>query len=236
MLKVGWIIWISVQWFVQSRVNAEVHCTVDDYGSFIADPKACEKFYFCDHTGAATSVYCPQGMWFNTKKGICDLPSNVNCVIQDDDNSPFDEEPADCPTHDTTFVTFLPSKVNCRHYYLCYHGRAFKQECITELHWNPKKNRCDFPSKAKCSIQPPKPRCPAHGKDLIPHPSECDYFYYCINGYVSLQQCPFYHHWDVETQSCQWKNRAKCISDPEDDSVKYKSSSKKMKKRRQQIN
>lgn len=152
ILPLGWIIWISVQWFVQSRVNAEVHCTVDDYGSFIADPKACEKFYFCDHTGAATSVYCPQGMWFNTKKGICDLPSNVNCVIQDDDNSPFDEEPVDCPTHDTTFVTFLPSKVNCRHYYLCYHGRAFKQECITELHWNPKKNRCDFPSKAKCSV------------------------------------------------------------------------------------
>lgn len=54
------------------------------------------------------------------------------------------------------------------------------------------------------------PICPSRGLKFFPHPRQCDYFIYCLNGHSSVQQCPFYHHWDVDSQSCKWRNLARC--------------------------
>lgn len=63
------------------------------------------------------------------------------------------DEPVTCPSVDTNSITFLPSKVDCNRYYICYHGNPIRQQCITEMHWNPSTNKCDRPENAKCQVK-----------------------------------------------------------------------------------
>jgi len=46
--------------------------------------------------------------------------------------------------------------------------------------------------------------------EFFPHPDNCNYFYYCIKGFLTLQQCPFYYGWDIERRSCVQIGVAKC--------------------------
>lgn len=57
-----------------------------------------------------------------------------------------------CPVHDANIIKFVASKINCHHYYICYHGRAMRQECSDGLHWNVKANKCDRATDAKCNV------------------------------------------------------------------------------------
>lgn len=67
-------------------------------------------------------------------------------VIEDD------QEEIVCPMHDLDVIQFVASKINCRQYYICYHGRAVLQECSEKLHWNAKANKCDRPKDAACNV------------------------------------------------------------------------------------
>lgn len=100
-------------------------------------------------------------------------------------------------------------------YYMCYHNTPLRMACASNLHWNNKINKCDTPENAQCSItQMPInfPICPRDKIELFAHPSNCEWFLYCYHGHMTVQQCPFYYHWDVQTKSCQLKNLAKCFS------------------------
>ncbi|XP_055905710.1 probable chitinase 10 [Eupeodes corollae] len=131
-----------------------------------------------------------------------------------------------CPLNDAKMLTFLRHPFECHRYYICYHGVPVAQECISELHWNAKTNRCDFPENSGC-INPTvvpfpstKPStfttgmmitCPFRGEQIYAHPVNCNYFIYCINGYATVQQCPFYHHFDVRSRRCLWQTVATCV-------------------------
>lgn len=69
---------------------------------------------------------------------------------------PIDHNPAEetvsCPFKDKHEIKFIASNVDCQRYYICYHGRAHRMECIDELHWNPLEKKCDIPERAKCKV------------------------------------------------------------------------------------
>lgn len=137
-----------------------------------------------------------------------------------------------CPnTDDPSQVIFMANNDSCTDYYLCYHGHAMQMQCTNELHFNAKTGQCDLPENAHCAVSleqlwlPPGDRliesllqldqfashkCLPHMTDFFPHPDKCSYFYYCIKGFLTLQQCPFYYGWDIERRSCVHLNVAKC--------------------------
>lgn len=165
--------------------------------TFIVNPKGCKYFFSCKN-GASVGAYCPHGLWFNPKEGICDLPQHVDCHFDDPvttttsttattttvrptrttwtwsastiktttslvtTHSPTsttslpivdgDQDETVCPTFDADAIQFVASKINCRHYYICYHGRAVRQECSKGLHWNAKANKCDRSADAECNV------------------------------------------------------------------------------------
>lgn len=57
-----------------------------------------------------------------------------------------------CPQQDTHTIQFVASKIDCRHYYICYHGSAVRQECSAELHWNAETNKCVSIANAGCNV------------------------------------------------------------------------------------
>lgn len=97
-------------------------------------------------------------MWFNFDAGICDQPKNVYCTLDTEPpnanaHAEQDEENVSCSfTNDLPAVKFIPSKIDCGRYYICYHGQAIKQHCIDNLHWNAADNKCDQPSNAHCQV------------------------------------------------------------------------------------
>lgn len=62
------------------------------------------------------------------------------------------------------------------------------------------------------STKQPQSICNGSVARFLPHPTECQNFIFCKNGIASIQQCPFYHHWDIVTESCKWKQFAVCNS------------------------
>lgn len=62
------------------------------------------------------------------------------------------DEPVNCPSVDTNSITFIASKVDCNRYYICYHGTPVRQQCISEMHWNPTILKCDKPENSKCQV------------------------------------------------------------------------------------
>nr|XP_012230502.1 PREDICTED: peritrophin-1-like [Linepithema humile] len=47
----------------------------------------------------------------------------------------------------------IPHPSNCKHYFVCDHGRAIVMECPEGLHFNPDKKVCDFPASAGCKAE-----------------------------------------------------------------------------------
>lgn len=47
---------------------------------------------------------------------------------------------------------------------------------------------------------------------IIPHPTECELYFYCVNGLPQVQQCPFLYHFDYEEQTCIIRDRAHCFA------------------------
>lgn len=135
---------------------------------------------------------------------------------------------------DSNDLVFFANPQNCYQYFMCYHGQALVQECSTNLYWNAKIGKCDLPSKVEC-IQPVDDFansvqvatagesyvssddsisiCPHYGHHIFPHMQRCDFFIYCVNGYVIIQQCPFFHYFDVESGRCKLRTHALCIKD-----------------------
>uniref|UniRef100_A0A1I8QE94 Chitin-binding type-2 domain-containing protein n=1 Tax=Stomoxys calcitrans TaxID=35570 RepID=A0A1I8QE94_STOCA len=134
---------------------------------------------------------------------------------------------------ESTSLVFIANPQNCYQYFMCYHGQALVQECSTNLYWNSKIGKCDLPSNVQC-LQPgqdatnggdistsfvEKPAqsgdsfCPLYGHHIFPHMERCDLFIYCVKGYAVLQQCPFFHYFDVESARCKLRTRALCVKD-----------------------
>ncbi|XP_075161036.1 uncharacterized protein LOC142233855 [Haematobia irritans] len=122
-----------------------------------------------------------------------------------------------CPiTDDPNQIVLITNSNSCSDYYVCYHGHAIGMHCMDHLHFNAATGKCDFPENAKCRLANQAPsefnKCLPHMTEFFPHPNKCNYFYYCIKGYQTLQQCPFYYGWDIEKRTCIHMSQAKCYS------------------------
>ncbi|BFF96442.1 probable chitinase 10 [Drosophila madeirensis] len=118
-----------------------------------------------------------------------------------------------CPIiDDPSQVILMASNESCTSYYLCYHGHAMEMNCNNNLYFNALTGQCDHADNVQCALEDPRVhKCLSHMTEFFPHPDKCNYFYYCIKGFLTIQQCPFYYGWDIERRSCVQINVAKCF-------------------------
>ncbi|XP_069691258.1 peritrophin-1-like [Periplaneta americana] len=118
-----------------------------------------------------------------------------------------------CPASDpVNGSVYFPDACNCTSFYQCSHGKAILQVCPVGLHWNIKKNQCDWPDKAGCV----PPSCP--GKDptvplFFPNPRSCETYFQCSNGILYCRQCPPGLHFNTQLNVCDYSYNVKCSTE-----------------------
>lgn len=133
------------------KVPAPNPCEGLANGTFVTNPAGCKYFFHC-RDGHPVEAFCPSDMWFNSDSGICDVRLNVVCHL---DNSKLPTDPRElilCPVKDNKEIKYIASTVDCKRYYVCYHGKPVQLECASDLHWNDAKKQCDLADNANCSV------------------------------------------------------------------------------------
>ncbi|KAH8371699.1 hypothetical protein KR093_008561, partial [Drosophila rubida] len=119
-----------------------------------------------------------------------------------------------CPRADNPHqLVLLAHDQSCSDYFICYGGQPIAMHCAPTLHFNVLTGKCDKAEIVKClrSSIAVRDQCKKHTVDIYPHPDNCNYFYYCRNGFLLLQQCPFFYGWDYVKRSCVAIRQAKCF-------------------------
>ncbi|KAK9747296.1 Chitin binding Peritrophin-A domain [Popillia japonica] len=108
----------------------------------------------CDRDRTPHVINCPDGLYWNKERRICDFRSNVVCGPSQTTEVSNTESTTltsigdvcgniNCP-YPSVNVTYLPSTV-CTKYCMCdWFGTAHVLDCPDGLHWNPLLSTCDL--------------------------------------------------------------------------------------------
>lgn len=225
----------------------EIVCpqTQESYPTFFPYPGNCAKYFECSN-GMSIEMVCPSGLQFNVDLNVCDFPRNVKCYsspkideIQKENNPEIEnDQKLSCPEVDGWESVFILHPNDCGKYYECSNGVAIEMSCPKGLHFNTKKNVCDFPRNASCrisekrideendeekdseevsfvnsedSVLQPHPDCEDKEEGLSYADSEnCSKFFICDNGYRLTFTCPGMLHYNQELKVCDFPKYAGC--------------------------
>jgi hypothetical protein len=162
----------------------------------------CSLYY--NHCSLTWS-HCPGNLHFNEATYTCDHPCTAGCKDRRDigECCPADGEVYEDPC-------------SCDMYYLCTNGIKEPVKCEEGLQYNSTSRRCDyscsggcpklFAGKPECCASTsgkPEPQCPSTMHPIfLPHPSNSQFFYKCLNGVRSCMRCPLQHRWNTDMDIC----------------------------------
>ncbi|KAG0414291.1 hypothetical protein HPB47_008572 [Ixodes persulcatus] len=115
-------------------------CSKD--GSF-RDPIHCGRFFTC-LDGRKTEMNCPEMLRFNEVEGVCDWPRNVPCTTWQP-KPPGVEINSRGRVVCTADEGYFPSPRDCREFYRCHRGSAYRFDCPRGLIYNRRFKVCDWP-------------------------------------------------------------------------------------------
>lgn len=139
-------------------------------------PTECAKYYKC-YMGKAFVIKCPKGQHWGQRLNRCDHPSLAHCTsikhaasFNDDE----EREKMNSITHDADYIIRdercdeniedidrshpiqFAHPSDCQMFYKCFESFAYKVNCPEGLHFNVKKQECDYAHVAECnsSVEP----------------------------------------------------------------------------------
>ncbi|GAB0090138.1 hypothetical protein DMENIID0001_048270 [Sergentomyia squamirostris] len=167
-------------------------------------PGDCNGFIYCAEDGREAAGRCVDGLHFrpgaNPGEGVCTYPT-------EDDDCGVSETERECGATD-----FWEERVTqtCNRYVRCVNGVTETRECDSNLHWDSVTQQCRTPALADC----PYPICTENYEgDLehLPHPTDCNLYFICVNMTPIERACGPGFHWDRINQYCTDPDSAGCI-------------------------
>ncbi len=199
-------------------------CSVDDYG-YIAHPKDCRKYYYCQE-GTAKVFSCVGGLLWNQATGDCVWPLDSDCPTikkttlpsRFGENDPQRMEnknqrtaelrkkiygTIECPIDQTGF---FPNPYDCSAYHFCNLGHDQVILCEPGLFYRHDKQVCDWQVNSDCT-----PKCPKNmEKYRFIDPKSCCRYYECVNERLVMQMCQYPMLFDTQTKQCMDYSQVKC--------------------------
>jgi len=124
----------------EDQIRCMPKCHPFNLTSFCYD-RTCTKYVLC-YAGEPVVRECAAGLQYNAMTDRCDYPQYVDCV----DNLCVRQ-------NDAENIIYIPSKSLCNKYYICVDGNPANWTCADGLQFNPKTNKCDFPSNVQCTVR-----------------------------------------------------------------------------------
>ncbi|EAT46170.1 AAEL002588-PA [Aedes aegypti] len=117
---------------------------------FIADKFDCAKYYYC-YNGEPHENSCAQGLHWDPINNWCTPIEKSHCT----NFTPYKEvyEPLLTPktvSCSDTSAHWVDHPKSCRHYYLCYKGKAMLKRCDEGLFWDNEAGSCNYGSITRC--------------------------------------------------------------------------------------
>lgn len=137
----------------------------------------------------------------------------------------------------TDGVSYFPSSTDCSQYYHCDAlGEAIQMNCPPGLEFHPIELTCDWPNgfcsigqttteistgptdEPETTIEPETPEineeCPevddVNNPVHLPHPTDCNKFFKCLQGVAYEHVCPEGQHWSIDNNWCVFPENANC--------------------------
>lgn len=129
----------------------------------------------------------------------------AECKFGDDEETVWK-----CP--DDGSFGFIPNTEDCQQYYICFAGAQIPMSCADGNHWSIEEETCMDEEEAECKFGDDDDReeCPAEGVKSIAHPTSCEMYILCLNGFEFEISCPPGLHFSREHRICVSKELAQC--------------------------
>ncbi|XP_062713076.1 uncharacterized protein LOC109421758 isoform X2 [Aedes albopictus] len=182
-------------------------------GRFERNWNYCNQYYLCVD-GEGYGQICPDGLWFDEPRQICDLSENVYCPLGASTPAPTTETRC----YGREDLSRFENDDYCYRFFQCKNGVPYPMICSGELWFAEDRQQCVPQTEVECEgadripdVPPTEGICTgvANGRQ-VSHPLFCNQFYVCIEQVGFPQICPFGLWFDVDHQSCVAPDLVEC--------------------------
>ncbi|XP_017059481.1 uncharacterized protein LOC108100215 [Drosophila ficusphila] len=163
-------------------------CVGRQEGDLVPHPQDCNGYFSCSRIPSL--LYCDQGLYFDGKRGICDLPENTDCRQMDVPATTVEPQSFD---EDESEMNWWPHKP--RPVFMAVDVTSGKQVNPMEKY------------------DPDHVECRHYGAYFLPHPRNCRLYFICAYGHLHRHQCGRGTLWNVEMSECQLSDQAVCYGE-----------------------
>ncbi|XP_065359590.1 uncharacterized protein LOC135953567 [Calliphora vicina] len=108
-------------------------------------------------------------------------------------------------------IKHIANPESCVAFYTCYNGHAIPMLCPSKMYFNEESGKCEKQMPQSCKLKySVRLNCHKGVYDFVPHPHRCEYYFYCLNGYLMIMRCPYDFTWHYERGTCVHKSKSKC--------------------------
>ncbi|TMW52268.1 hypothetical protein DOY81_002671 [Sarcophaga bullata] len=108
-------------------------------------------------------------------------------------------------------IKHIANPESCVAFYACYNGMAIAMLCPAKMYFNEETGKCETQMPSSCkSKHAVSLKCHKGVYNYLPHPNRCEYYYYCMDGFLLIMRCPYDFTWHYEQSTCVHKSQSKC--------------------------
>ncbi|XP_058838637.1 protein obstructor-E-like [Topomyia yanbarensis] len=137
--------------YAKCVLEAGICPTSNDKLVFIADKLDCAKYYYC-YNGEPHENSCAEGLHWDPVNNWCTPKGQSHCTnyapYKEIDEPFLTPKTVSCGNPSAHWVEHPRS---CRHYYLCYNGKATLKRCDDGLLWDYKEGSCNYGTLSSCN-------------------------------------------------------------------------------------
>ncbi|XP_011180053.2 uncharacterized protein LOC105210662 [Zeugodacus cucurbitae] len=175
-------------------------------GTIVANPGNCSQYIICDGL-RSTLGECPADTYFNANVLSCDKTSFACSGNNTNSTTTAMTTTTTAPT--TTTVKEVAELTASSHLFATRRPLNTYQRPLG----NKRPGSTALLQNPSLALTPTygRPVCTSWYDQQFPHPNNCEYYFHCVGGFLSVRRCYFGFGWDLERQQCVPMQQAKCF-------------------------